>query len=351
MIVKDEETNLKRCLNSVSGLFDEIIIVDTGSKDKTQEVAISFDAKIFQFQWVDDFSAARNFSFSKATCDYIMWLDADDILTPENYNKIIKLKPTLSADVYLAFYDYFQDDEGKSAVMCVRERIIKRGCTHWEHPIHEAMLTPAYLSIINTDIIITHKRGQQDINKDRNRNIRILEKAIKSYPNDQRLLYYFAKELATEGKHEQAIEMFVKYYEKPDFHENMVNGYLYMANAYLNLGRINEGMQCCINGITLDPRFAEFYSTIGQVYYSRQDWENAAHWFEVASRLPLPETSGTVLPEYYQWIPNDGLCMCYSKIGKLLEAYNANEKALTFKPNDERMKHNREFLKNILFPL
>lgn len=78
MIVRDEEQNLASCLASVAGVYDQIVIVDTGSIDKTCEIARSFGAEVHHFTWIDDFSAARNFSFSLCTCDYAMWLDADD---------------------------------------------------------------------------------------------------------------------------------------------------------------------------------------------------------------------------------------------------------------------------------
>ena len=92
MIVKDEEKVLDTCLNSIHDLVDEIIIVDTGSTDKTKEIAQKYTDKIYDFKWVDDFAKARNYSFSKATKDYIMWLDADDYLPEEEKPKFKKLK-------------------------------------------------------------------------------------------------------------------------------------------------------------------------------------------------------------------------------------------------------------------
>ena len=78
MIVKDEEEVIRRCLDSVINIVDEIIIVDTGSTDKTKEIAKEYTRKVYDFKWIDDFSEARNFSFSKASKEYILWMDADE---------------------------------------------------------------------------------------------------------------------------------------------------------------------------------------------------------------------------------------------------------------------------------
>ena len=91
MIVKDEQAVLGRCLDSVQGIVDEIIVVDTGSSDCTKEIAAAY-GKVQDFEWCDDFSAARNFSFAQATLDYILWLDADDVIEPEDREKFLQLK-------------------------------------------------------------------------------------------------------------------------------------------------------------------------------------------------------------------------------------------------------------------
>lgn len=106
MIVKNEKKTLPRCLKSVFGIFDEIIIADTGSTDGTVKAAEQYTDKIFSFPWCDDFSAARNFAFSKAVCDYVMWLDADDVILPADRDKLLRLKNSLngSQDVIMMPY-------------------------------------------------------------------------------------------------------------------------------------------------------------------------------------------------------------------------------------------------------
>src|SRR5580658_1616487 len=91
MIVRNEEANLPPCLASVAGLTDEVVVVDTGSHDRTKEIALAHGARVFDFAWCDDFSAARNESLRHARGDWVLWLDADDRVTAENRMRLQKL--------------------------------------------------------------------------------------------------------------------------------------------------------------------------------------------------------------------------------------------------------------------
>jgi glycosyltransferase involved in cell wall biosynthesis len=91
MIVRNEEANLPACLESARGLFDEIVVVDTGSIDRTREIPRSFGARVCDFVWVDDFAAARNAALARATGDHAFWLDADDVLDAPEREKLVTL--------------------------------------------------------------------------------------------------------------------------------------------------------------------------------------------------------------------------------------------------------------------
>ena len=95
MIVKNEEAVLERILKPVSQVMDAILIADTGSSDRTKEIAEQYTSQVFDFPWCDDFSAPRNFLLEKVRTDYWMWLDADDVLDEENLEKLKSLKETL----------------------------------------------------------------------------------------------------------------------------------------------------------------------------------------------------------------------------------------------------------------
>ena len=109
MIVKNEEPVLARCLDSVASMMDEIIIVDTGSTDRTKEIAAQYTSRIYDFTWCDDFSAARNYAFSLATMDYIYCPDADEYLDLENQRRFLRLKGALLPEIEIVKKSHVQN--------------------------------------------------------------------------------------------------------------------------------------------------------------------------------------------------------------------------------------------------
>lgn len=351
LIVKDEEKTLPRLLSSVKGIFDEIVVVDTGSKDKTKEVAASFGARIYDFEWIDDFSAARNFSFSKVTSEWTMWMDADDILRPEDHARLLTLKGELGkADAYLMMYDYAQDEFDRPICKFFRHRILRTSLKiRWELPIHEHLGIIAGMREAMTNVVITHRRTGEASAQDSGRNIRILKKAVVQYPESQRMKFYLGKELYSEGQHAELVATLEEYLTRSDWHENQVNAYYWIAMSHVALKQEEKAIDACLRGIKLDPRWAEYFFVIGQIYYDRSDWGQAIRWFDIAASCPVPETWGTVIMSYYTWEPRDRLCMCWSKIGNMRKAYEWNEAALSYRPHDPRLQYNRTFLRDQLY--
>ena len=114
MIVRDEEEVLARCLDSAAGIADEIIIVDTGSVDRTMEIAREYTDQVYSFTWIDDFAAARNYAFSLASSEFCMWLDADDVILPEDHSKLLELKNQLAeVDTVMLRYNTAFDAQGR----------------------------------------------------------------------------------------------------------------------------------------------------------------------------------------------------------------------------------------------
>ena len=201
MIVKNEEQVLKRCLDSIVDLMDEVIIVDTGSTDKTKEIAAQYTDMIYDFKWIDDFSAARNFAFSKATCEYIYTADADEVVSDENREKFLILKKNLLPEIdivqmlygnQLAFESVYNFDEE------LRPKLFKRKREFiWEGSIHEAVrLEPI---IYDSDIVITHLPQSSHVKRDLNNFAKQIAKGVYL---PKRLHNMYARELMMAGDKE-----------------------------------------------------------------------------------------------------------------------------------------------------
>ena len=159
MIVKNEEKVLARCLDSLEGLYDELIIVDTGSSDSTKSIAAGYTDKIFDFEWINDFSAARNFAFSKATMEYIYSADADEVLDEENRLRFKILKENLLPEIEIVQMKYGNQLENGTVYNFdeeYRPKLFKRVRTFtWIEPVHETVrLDPV---VFDSEIVITHK--------------------------------------------------------------------------------------------------------------------------------------------------------------------------------------------------
>jgi hypothetical protein len=158
MIVKNEEKVLARCLDSLKGLYEELVIVDTGSTDSTKEIAAGYTDKIYDFTWTGSFADARNLSFSKATMEYIYTADADEILNEENRQKFLKLKQCLLPEIDIVQMIYTNQLEFNTTYNYdeeLRPKLYKRLRTfEWVEPLHEQVrLEPV---VYDSEIKIIH---------------------------------------------------------------------------------------------------------------------------------------------------------------------------------------------------
>lgn len=159
MIVKNEESVLARCLDSVRGIADEIILVDTGSTDATKDIARRYTDKVFDFVWVDDFAAARNVSFGHAGMDYCLWLDADDVIEEADRRRFLELKRTLSPDTDIVMLPYHTafDGEGRPTFTYYRERLIRNHPAYrWTGAVHEVIAPAGH--IVYGEAAVSHRK-------------------------------------------------------------------------------------------------------------------------------------------------------------------------------------------------
>ncbi|CAA7600344.1 Glycosyltransferase 2-like [Acididesulfobacillus acetoxydans] len=347
LIVRNEEETLGHCLDSIRDLVDEIILVDTGSTDRTKEIGQKYTDKIFDFAWVDDFAQARNFSFSQATQDYILWLDADDILAAPDREKFAVLKKTLdpSTDVvnmpYLLAFDQF----GQVSFSLRRNRLVKRSRNfRWVGAVHEYLEVGG--RILNSDICVTHK-GKPE--RDSARNLRIFESRLaRGEEFSPRDLYYYANELYEQKLFNRAVEFYQKFLATDQgWVEDRIAACGRLADCFQSLNEKDKALQSLFKSFAYDVPRAEACCRLGHQFLQTGNYAQAVFWYKLATQLKVPDGWGPRIEACWTWLPHLQLCVCYDRLGQYELAYAHNEIARTYRPEDPQVLHNKKYLEGV----
>jgi len=352
MIVKNEEEVLANCLGSVAEICDEIIIVDTGSTDNTKEVARKFTDKIYDFTWIDDFSAARNYSFSLATKDYILWLDADDVILPEELKKFKKLKKHLPSHVYAVSMNYVleTDEKGNPTFHYRRNRLLKRSKGFkWVGAVHEYIAV--YGNILEADISIHHKKKHKKVDPQAiGRNLKIYENRIKKGEEfSPRDLFYYANELKDHQQYKKAIIYYQEFLDgKKGWVEDNIRACIYMADCYGRLGEKDMQLMALLKTFQYDEPRSEACCRIGDIFQSTKDFKTSIFWYELALKMKHKKTGGFHNTIYTTWYPHLALCVSYWQLGNVEESIKHHEITKQYIPNHPKVLFNEEFFQNYM---
>lgn len=271
MIVKNEAKNLPNCINDVKAAVDEIIVVDTGSADETREIARQLGARVFDFLWCDDFSAARNESIRHATGDYILWLDADDRIDLSEVKKIKHLKTMLDPQKTKAYYLVVNSQspvDGETLFHQLRIFPNIRGA-RFEGRIHEQVfhiLGRMGIQFVQTDVVIRHT-GYPDASivvTKSERNLRIIEKELESDPDNLLLHYNAARTLSGLGRHAEAIVHLQRITDDGSMKKN--DKPFYLAAALL-LGKYYVDVQQYGQAVSIYKDLSRDFEGQGLVHY------------------------------------------------------------------------------------
>ncbi|MDR0929939.1 MAG: glycosyltransferase family 2 protein [Oscillospiraceae bacterium] len=347
MIARDEEAVLGRCLASAQGIADEIILVDTGSADATKDIAAAFGAQVYDFQWKDDFAAARNAAFDHATQEYILWLDADDVIDEDNRQRLLSLKQSLdpTVDVVMMRYHIAFDQKNQPTYTFYRERLLRRAAgMRWQGRVHEAIVPTG--SVVWDETAICHRKMAP---RDPGRNLRIYQSMLAAgEPFTPRDRFYCAREMAAMGELIEAIELLHRCIDDPEtWIENRIHACRDLAALYCKRDETDHALAALTRSFTLGAPRAEICCELGRIFQQREDYLCAIFWYRAAPTCaPGDAGGGFALPECSGYIPYLQLCVCHGKLGQYELAEEYNEKAAVFKPGDPAVENNRVFFEN-----
>lgn len=333
LIVKNEETNLKRILDSTIGLWDELVIVDTGSTDKTVEIAKQYTSNVHHFDWVKHFAKARNFAFSKCTHPWVMWLDADDYLKAEDVKIIRKFflehKDDSSLDYILFNYFYWVEPptpEGAVQATQLRERIVRKEKAIWQGRCHE--IIPIYWerSKCIPDVGVYHLRNAEDRKADGDRNIELMKLAAQEEPSS-RSYFYLGNEYMDRGYAKEARASYRLAFNKQDNVDTCFQASFKIAKIYHVEKQLGKAQYWYKRALEYQVDYREPALGLGEIAFNGEDFSKAAYWYESALNIPEPKHPVMVITkENYSWFPHDRLAKCYFKMGKWQKAIEHLEK-------------------------
>ncbi|HPL97714.1 MAG TPA: glycosyltransferase, partial [Smithellaceae bacterium] len=319
MIVKNEERHLAHCLKSVRDIVDEMIIVDTGSTDKTKDIAEIFGAKVFDFPWTGDFSAARNESLAHATGEWVFIMDADEVISPLDYNEfkaLVRKKTKKQVAYSIVTRNYtkivsiigwqenkgeYPEEAGAGWAPSHKVRLAPRTKgVFFTNPVHELLepsLKEQKISVYQAKTIV-HHYGMLDTVKEQQKgeDYYLLGKIkYESNPDNVKNIYELAKQAYVLNKYEEALELWQKLLAKlegkPDSHDYRLMAtvagldpvgeiHTQMATTYLQLGLYDEARKSAAKVIAAPDKDRSAIVTYAQCEIIAGSLENAAKELE-----------------------------------------------------------------------
>ena len=334
MIVRDEEDTLGRCLSNAREYADEIVIADTGSRDGTPALAKRLADKVCSFEWRDDFAAARNFSFSLASGDYIMWLDADDVVKPSEIGKLLALKRSLRddrPDTVMCRYESAVDERGETSCVYYRERIMSRSSEPvWQGRVHECV--PPRGKIVYSDFTVTHMKTRPS---PPGRNLAIYRAAeAAGEPLSPRDKFYFGRELLGAGLIDEAERTLESAALDPEgWYVNRIEACSALAVCRERKGDPEGALAALFLSLALGEPRSGVLSAIASLMRKTGRIGEAAFWYESAMRCRDHSPEGDFDdPRTRSVIPLLGLTECYWLLGKKAESRACHERLLGIAP-------------------
>ncbi len=323
MIVKNEEINLSKCLDSIIGYIDEIVIVDTGSTDQTKEIARKYTDKVFDYTWCDDFAKARNYSLSKANNDWVLILDADEIILRFDKKSVydfIQSNPMIVGRIKII--NPFQGEKEENKYIERVNRLFNRKYYCYEGTIHEQVVANdgSQYSMIPVEIEVEHIGYLDEVIGFTNkleRNISLLLISIKNNPTDAYLHYQIGKSYYKKRDFQKAYESFANSISlctdfRLEYVEDLVESYGY---TLLKCEKYSEAMELKKYQVYYENS-PDYNFVMALIYMNNGRFQEAVESFEncIGDKEGKLEGINSYLPNY--------------NIGVIYEALGINETAI-----------------------
>jgi glycosyltransferase involved in cell wall biosynthesis len=372
LIARDEESNIETCLQSFRDFVEEIIVVDTGSIDKTVELAKKYADKVETYNQcndeegrIEDFSMARNYSLSLRSphIKWGCWIDSDDVLIGgENLINYTNKFSNSNDPLFLQFpYEYSFDQNGNCNLRHYRERLFYLPDNfNFVSPCHEVCIAKEGRILYNethNDIIWRHRRQYITKHTPSNRNLRILEKWYEKHGEiDARQLYYLGLEYGNANQVEKSKQFLHRYLELSGWDDEKWMALDRLINYYMNERNFTEVINHAFKAIQLKETWGEAYFALAKAHYFMAEegkephlnWQRCANYAKMGLSFPPTQTLLFVNPNERNIEIHRYLNMALNKIGDIQGALDSCDSALKHLTNDPNLNQNKKVYENFL---
>lgn len=330
LIAKNEGPNIEGCLASFRTLSENFLVVDTGSTDDTKEKATAAGAEVHDFQWIDDFSAARNFALEHVKTPWVMMVDADYRISEENAQKLSQFFKEQHKlwDVL----DVRTEFDGSFAYLPKLWRTdlnLRYLC-----PVHEYLVVPAGLRRTKLDTTLEDPLPRRH-HASREHYVKIMENYVKENPKNDRMLYYLVSDNRFLKNYKKAILWGQSYLNMEPQNDNQVARVLvHMGKALLAIGEVLEAEKMFLSALKFDSKLVDPYLCLGDLYFSKGDFVRALDCYFKASDCNFEVQTFHQSPTRYLFEPKKKLALTFAKLNEKEKAMQYAEEALKVKPTD-----------------
>lgn len=336
MIVRNEEQNLPLSLGPVHSLFDEVIVIDTGSTDKTVEIAKSYGAKVSGFKWQNDFAEARNASIRAAGSDWIFWLDADNRISPTD---VARLRTFLDRNMEsILWCTEVVEPIGEELI---QKRVFpNRKDVYFEGRVHEQLIHPDSFKSILTPVQIFHwGYVDKELAAEKgNRNLAILEKMVKEAPRDPYLAYQMGKTLFNQRNFQKALNWFDKVVSDPERgRQNMPlfrHAHILKSMVLERLGQKDESESCLLSLVQAFPDYGPVHYYLGRLWYAKGNLDTCLLSFRTFLSLKIKDLAVGFNANQMMFAAALMMGRCLEKAGQPEEALAAYQTAAEINPEN-----------------
>jgi tetratricopeptide (TPR) repeat protein len=350
MIVKNEERFLAECLASVRDVVDEINVVDTGSTDRTVEIAREFGANVIFREWRNDFGWARNEALALATKRWTLVLDADEEITPESLPLLRALRETPAEynAVYVQIQNLVDDESGQGSTMThILPRIFPTSPRiRYRNVIHENVVLDGnvHLRATLSPILVRHKgytRAMLDARSKTERNKPLLERAIREAADDAFSWFNFGVAAIAGGDTDAGIDALERMFAMPGPSRAFFGqAYVMLATAYAEgRGELEKGIELLDKGLAGSPGHPNIVFTRAYFLSLLERYDDAREWYEKAALGGSDALKHFMVDdEIVAWKASLNLASTYVREGRHDEALPWFERALANKPDSALLR-------------